>query len=125
MSIASPCINVCTLDAEGRRCLGCHRTIDEIAAWGGMDDEERARVMALLPARGRQLEARAAGVQLARTRTLACSNCGAAFGCGAEDADHACWCAGFPPVTPSAERGTCLCPACLAAIANTTTVDTP
>lgn len=122
MSIASPCINVCTLDAEGRRCLGCHRTIDEIAAWGGMGDDERARVMALLPARERQLGARADGVLPAGTKTLACSNCGVAFGCGAEDPGHDCWCAGFPPVAPSAERGTCLCPACLAAIATTAKV---
>jgi predicted Fe-S protein YdhL (DUF1289 family) len=33
---ASPCINVCSLDAEGY-CRGCLRTRDEIAGWIGMD----------------------------------------------------------------------------------------
>ena len=118
--VASPCINVCTLDASGRQCLGCFRTIDEIATWGSLPEAEKARVVAMLPARKHQLEAQAAGVVLATNRTLACSSCGASFGCGAEDPDHHCWCASFPPVEPSAARGTCLCPACLAAVATTT-----
>ena len=99
--IASPCINVCVLDAEGRRCLGCGRTIEEIAGWGAMDESEKARVVARLP----------------RRRASRCSGCGATFGCGAEDPDHACWCESVPPVEPSIERGGCLCPACLAAAA--------
>jgi uncharacterized protein len=44
---ASPCINVCALDA-GRRCTGCGRTIDEIAGWGGMSASERWAVIARL-----------------------------------------------------------------------------
>jgi hypothetical protein len=32
-------------------CRGCLRTIDEIVAWGGLDDEGKRRVWALLPAR--------------------------------------------------------------------------
>jgi predicted Fe-S protein YdhL (DUF1289 family) len=49
--IASPCIKVCVLDAARRVCTGCGRTLDEIARWSEMSDEERARVMAELPAR--------------------------------------------------------------------------
>ena len=49
--IASPCIDVCVLNAEGRQCLGCGRTIEEIAGWGAMDDAEKARVVAQLPDR--------------------------------------------------------------------------
>jgi len=49
--IASPCIKVCALDRERLVCLGCGRTLDEIARWSEMTDEERARVIALLPAR--------------------------------------------------------------------------
>ena len=113
--IASPCINVCTLDSEGRHCLGCFRTLDEIGAWASLPDAERARVMALLPARKRRLEAGAAGMVPANARTIACSACGASFGCGADDPGHRCWCTSFPPAAPSAERATCLCPSCLAA----------
>ncbi len=120
--IASPCINVCTLDATGRQCLGCYRTLDEIAEWGSLPEPEKARVVAMLPARRLQFEAQAAALDLASTRTLSCSQCGAAFGCGSQDADHDCWCASFPPVAPSAARGSCLCPECLAAVATTTAV---
>ena len=49
--IQSPCIKICTLDARSGLCLGCGRTIDEIARWGGMSEAERARIMAELPAR--------------------------------------------------------------------------
>jgi predicted Fe-S protein YdhL (DUF1289 family) len=49
--IETPCIKVCTLDARTRACLGCGRTIDEIAAWGTMNAAERKRVMEELPAR--------------------------------------------------------------------------
>jgi uncharacterized protein len=51
MMIESPCIKVCTLDARSGRCLGCGRSVDEIARWSAMSDSERARVMAELPAR--------------------------------------------------------------------------
>jgi len=51
--IQSPCIKICTLDARSGLCLGCGRTIDEIARWGGMSDAERARIMAELPARNK------------------------------------------------------------------------
>lgn len=49
--IESPCIKVCTVDAGTGRCLGCGRTIDEIARWTAMNDAERARIMRELPAR--------------------------------------------------------------------------
>jgi predicted Fe-S protein YdhL (DUF1289 family) len=51
--IQSPCIKICTLDARSGLCLGCGRTIDEIARWGGMSEAERARIMAELPARAK------------------------------------------------------------------------
>jgi len=39
------------MDAENRYCLGCRRTLDEIARWGQMSDAERASVLALLKGR--------------------------------------------------------------------------
>jgi len=39
------------MDAQNRFCLGCRRTLDEIARWGQMSDVERAAVLARLPAR--------------------------------------------------------------------------
>jgi predicted Fe-S protein YdhL (DUF1289 family) len=51
----SPCINVCTMDPARGVCLGCCRTLEEIAAWGGMDEAEQARVLAQLPERRARL----------------------------------------------------------------------
>lgn len=49
--IASPCIGVCTLDAQSY-CIGCWRTGAEIAGWIGYTDAERARLIdVVLPAR--------------------------------------------------------------------------
>jgi uncharacterized protein len=39
------------MDAEGRYCLGCARTLAEIARWGVMSEAEQAAVLAQLPAR--------------------------------------------------------------------------
>ena len=49
----SPCTKVCVMDAAGRHCLGCWRTLDEIAAWPAMSDEEQRAVAAQLEARRR------------------------------------------------------------------------
>jgi uncharacterized protein len=43
--IESPCTKVCTLDASGRICLGCRRTVDEIAMWASYSDEQRRAIM--------------------------------------------------------------------------------
>lgn len=45
---ASPCIAVCRLDPGTRLCIGCGRSIDEIARWPDLDEEERARIVARL-----------------------------------------------------------------------------
>ena len=37
--IASPCIDVCKIDEASGLCLGCWRTLAEIAAWGGAGDD--------------------------------------------------------------------------------------
>jgi len=39
------------MDAEQRYCLGCRRTLEEIAAWGSMTDEERQAVLKRLEQR--------------------------------------------------------------------------
>jgi len=38
--VASPCIKVCVLDARDV-CVGCGRTVSEIAQWSRMTDEEQ------------------------------------------------------------------------------------
>lgn len=53
-AVKSPCINVCRMHAATGWCEGCLRTIDEIAAWGALDDRLKREVLALLPERRRQ-----------------------------------------------------------------------
>jgi predicted Fe-S protein YdhL (DUF1289 family) len=49
--LETPCIDVCDMDGASGLCLGCGRTIDEIASWAVMRPEERRAIMAVLPAR--------------------------------------------------------------------------
>jgi Predicted Fe-S protein len=49
--VKSPCVEVCQLNAERGMCIGCFRTLDEIARWSEMNDAQREAVVAALPAR--------------------------------------------------------------------------
>jgi predicted Fe-S protein YdhL (DUF1289 family) len=51
----SPCINVCRIDARSGLCLGCARTLDEIATWGGANEPQKQAVLAALPERRARL----------------------------------------------------------------------
>lgn len=57
MSVQSPCINVCRMDAKSGLCEGCARTLDEIAAWSVMDDADKQAVWDQLPQRRQVLAA--------------------------------------------------------------------
>ncbi len=46
------------MDERSGLCLGCGRTLDEIAGWSRLTDAERRTVMALLPERLKKLEER-------------------------------------------------------------------
>ncbi len=59
--VDSPCIKVCVVHPTERICVGCYRSIDEIAGWGRMSVEERRAVMAELPARAPRLRQRRGG----------------------------------------------------------------
>lgn len=49
--IQSPCVNICEMDATTGLCLGCARTIDEIADWSSGSAAWRDAIMAALPER--------------------------------------------------------------------------
>ncbi|MDE0941161.1 MAG: DUF1289 domain-containing protein [Alphaproteobacteria bacterium] len=42
----SPCAGVCILHTETKLCLGCYRTIEEIAGWQEMSAPDQHRTMA-------------------------------------------------------------------------------
>ncbi|MCB1910400.1 MAG: DUF1289 domain-containing protein [Zoogloeaceae bacterium] len=45
MSIDSPCINICRMDARTGLCEGCFRTIEEITAWSRADDAAKRAIL--------------------------------------------------------------------------------
>jgi predicted Fe-S protein YdhL (DUF1289 family) len=59
--ISTPCIRVCTLDPETGLCEGCGRTLDEIARWYGLSEDERVRIMRGLEERMRRAFAAPSG----------------------------------------------------------------
>jgi uncharacterized protein len=40
----SPCISVCRMDQNGAYCVGCFRTLEEIAGWSAFDDARRRQI---------------------------------------------------------------------------------
>ncbi|MFO1322659.1 MAG: DUF1289 domain-containing protein [Burkholderiales bacterium] len=49
--VASPCVSICKMDDATGLCVGCLRTLDEIAVWGMLDDDARRDVWAAIAAR--------------------------------------------------------------------------
>lgn len=47
----TPCIQICQIDNETGLCVGCGRTLDEIARWGRLSSSERRAIMRALPER--------------------------------------------------------------------------
>lgn len=52
--VESPCVKFCKLDPVSGYCLGCYRTIEEIAAWPGLGREEKQQVYKELEKRKRR-----------------------------------------------------------------------
>ncbi len=109
MSVASPCIRVCTVDAQAKVCVGCFRTLDEISYWTRMSDGERAAGDARLPRRRADFESATRWQQRASPR------CGVEVRCGAAS-DRACWCVQYPHVAPDEALAGCLCPTCISTL---------
>jgi len=49
--VASPCENICQMNSETGYCSGCLRTIEEIADWLEMTNEEKRNVLTQLEER--------------------------------------------------------------------------
>jgi predicted Fe-S protein YdhL (DUF1289 family) len=48
--VASPCVDICRLDAQGL-CVGCRRTLGEIAEWSRASDARRLEILRTLQTR--------------------------------------------------------------------------
>lgn len=49
--IKTPCIKVCAIEAKTGWCLGCGRSLPEIAQWSAIEESQRDSVMDDLPRR--------------------------------------------------------------------------
>lgn len=56
--LPSPCINLCKMDERTGLCLGCFRTLDEIAAWSAAGDEARLEILSRVAKRRREADLR-------------------------------------------------------------------
>jgi predicted Fe-S protein YdhL (DUF1289 family) len=41
----TPCINLCAVSGITKKCIGCGRSLKQIAEWNRYSDEERERIM--------------------------------------------------------------------------------
>lgn len=47
----TPCTNICKINPNTGLCIGCNRTIEEIAGWSQMTEDERKKLMENLKTR--------------------------------------------------------------------------
>jgi hypothetical protein len=50
-ALQSPCVNICVLDPDHKHCIGCGRSLSEIAQWTRLGEAARAELMIELPRR--------------------------------------------------------------------------
>lgn len=49
--VASPCVSICEMSPHNGFCVGCYRTLDEIAAWSVLPVAAKRAIVEALPAR--------------------------------------------------------------------------
>jgi predicted Fe-S protein YdhL (DUF1289 family) len=57
--VQSPCISVCRIDPASDLCVGCLRSLDEIACWAALDDTARRDILRAVAHRRADRRARA------------------------------------------------------------------
>ena len=49
--LSSPCVKICVIDPLSGHCIGCGRSIEEVALWSDLDAAQRRAIMAMAPER--------------------------------------------------------------------------
>lgn len=95
----TPCIAICK--NQGGICIGCHRTMEEIAQWRTLSDEQRDTAMQVL-----------AGEK----STHICPSCQQPAHCDQLSGHADCWCLALDAreLTVLDDHRLCLCRRCLA-----------
>lgn len=50
-AVETPCVQICVIDDVDGLCVGCARSLTEIAEWGNYSSAQRRTLMAQLPRR--------------------------------------------------------------------------
>jgi predicted Fe-S protein YdhL (DUF1289 family) len=50
-SAPSPCVGICKLNEATTHCLGCKRTLEEIASWRDYSSQQRQHILQQLSSR--------------------------------------------------------------------------
>ncbi len=66
--VSTPCVKICVVDPVSALCVGCGRSVAEIASWRDMNEAERVAVMAGLDGRLRDARPRSERGGLRRGR---------------------------------------------------------
>ncbi len=66
--VESPCVKVCVIHEASGLCLGCYRSLDEIAMWSKMAPDARRAVMDELPSRAERVRQKRQGGRGIRDR---------------------------------------------------------
>lgn len=53
--VPTPCVKICVVDGETGLCMGCFRTLAEVAGWARMDEATRTAVLADLASRSQRI----------------------------------------------------------------------
>ena len=53
--IDSPCIDICTIDRDSGECIGCNRTLDEIANWANFNNLKKKQILENLNAKNENI----------------------------------------------------------------------
>tara|TARA_R110000772_G_scaffold57854_3_gene130960 strand:- start:1127 stop:1348 length:222 start_codon:yes stop_codon:yes gene_type:complete len=54
----SPCNNICVIDRPSDLCVGCGRSLSEIAEWVSAPPDRKRQILSVLPARMQDLMAK-------------------------------------------------------------------
>ena len=54
--VVSPCISICEIDQASGVCKGCYRTLEEIATWSRMENQQRWDIVQSLRDRRRSFD---------------------------------------------------------------------
>jgi predicted Fe-S protein YdhL (DUF1289 family) len=51
MTVASPCISICSINETTGLCTGCFRTVEEVAGWLYFNEFQKTQILDMLKAR--------------------------------------------------------------------------